>query len=288
MVALLSGPWALTVASTGKCPFIMLPMEARPVAAPVATVAMRVTPISKADAVVAVRRGLRWVFSIASSPGIPPRRATPMARPRLPMRTGANTSTPAKLMNPPATPHITAFFVSISLVAQMMTRAVPARKSSVPNPTRTRPTLRVGVSVTGWRATTGATLVARRAGGRAARVVTTTPTRIGMMQDVTVTLTEVSIGDPAALRPISMSWVTPIPRAVPTTDPMRPAMSASPRTERRTCFRVAPMQRARARVRVRCATRIVKVLTMTIAATARAITAKAPMKVVMAANPWEA
>ena len=165
----------------------------------------------------------------------------------------------------------------------MMTRAVPARKSSVPNPTRTRPTLRVGVSVTGWRATTGATLVARRAGGRAARV-----TRIGMMQDVTVTLTEVSIGDPAALRPISMSWVTPIPRAVPTTDPMRPAMSASPRTERRTCFRVAPMQRARARVRVRCATRIVKVLTMTIAATARAITAKAPMKVVMAANPWEA
>ena len=153
---------------------------------------------------------------------------------------------------------------------------------------RTRPILRVGVSVMGCRAATGATLVARRAGDRAAKVVTTIPTMSGMMHDITVTLTEASTGEPAALSPMSMSWVTPIPRAVPTADPMRPAVRASPTTERRTCLRVAPIQRAKARVRVRWATRMVKVLTITIAATARAMTAKAPMKVVMAANPSEA
>ncbi|MCI1749655.1 MAG: hypothetical protein LKI24_17425 [Acidipropionibacterium sp.] len=159
-----------------------------------------------------------------------------------------------------------------------MSSPAPATSSTRPIAIRIRPTRLVGSGATGDSAATGGTRVARRAGGRAARTVTRIPTPIGTRTETgvreTVELSGRFVLDPPM---VTSSWDSPIPAARPSTEPIAPVARASASTERRTWARVAPTQRASARVRVRWATRMAKVLTMTIAATAIAMAAKAAM-----------
>ena len=74
----------------------------------------------------------------------------------------------------------------------------------------------------------------------------------------------------SAVTPLAKPTPAPSPRAAATT----PTSVASSSTERSTCERLAPTARSRASSRVRCATRIEKVLEITKTPTSRAIAAE--------------
>jgi hypothetical protein len=135
---------------------------------------------------------------------------------------------------------------------------------------------RVGANaVSGWRAATGGTRVAFRAGSTADTRVTRMPTaRETMMvrgRNWMVVLGR-SMPNPLsrARRPIAITS----PKARPTSEASTPTIADSASTEVSTWRRLAPRQRSRASSRVRWATMMAKVLKMRKAPTNSATPAK--------------
>ena len=83
---------------------------------------------------------------------------------------------------------------------------------------------------------------------------------------------------PALRQSAWIPWATPTPASRPSPEARPPMTSASTATLRRTCLALAPMARSSASSRVRCATRITKVLLMMNAPTSRATPANTFMK----------
>jgi len=235
---------------------------ARQVAIPVSAAVVRVTPTSRAAAVVAVRRGLRAAFSAASRPVGP---NSPMgSRIRRGTSTGPSRSTPANSAPPPAS--ISATPCCITAAAS---RANPAAAGSTASAARARPTpVRGPAATSGRSAASGLTRSTRRVGDQAAATVTTRPTATPPSSH--------DGGGAAATTGVSgatrsIAAISPYPRAAPATAPARdanvPTAAASRRTERATCRRVAPTQRSSAKSRRRCANRMANVFVTTTAAT---------------------
>ena len=124
-------------------------------------------------------------------------------------------------------------------------------------------------------AATGGTRAARTAGIAAATTVTRTPTT----SETTIVRVSSTVDVSGRSRPSSRSsWSRPTPRAMPASNPSAdattPTRKASSTTDRTTCPPVAPIARSSPSSRVRCATRIVKVLKMMNAPTTTPMAAK--------------
>jgi hypothetical protein len=155
--------------------------------------------------------------------------------------------------------------------------ATPAAVTSAPSTMR-RLRKPVGANaVSGWRAATGGTRVALRAGTTAASTVMITPTA---SDTITVRgwnwVAVAGMSAPRnplsrARRPLAMSR----PRPRPTSEATTATISDSSSTEFITWRRLAPRQRSRASSRVRWATMMVKVLKIRNAPTSRDTKAKA-------------
>ena len=114
-----------------------------------------------------------------------------------------------------------------------------------------------------WRAATGGTRVARRAGARAESRVTPTPTSAAMkIVRGSSAMPAVGMSTPRALNSRLMPLATPRPAPMPTAEARTPSVSASATTERSTWRRLAPRARSIANSRRRCATVMLKALKM--------------------------
>ena len=236
-----------------------------------------------AEAVWAVRRGLRMEFSRPSRPEVPSRRAPgrPMTLANGRARAGASMATPMKIRTAP------------SPTRAMAGRDRPRASTPTPMTVMTPPRMnrrRSGISSSvcwSLTAATGAMRTARRAGLMADRRVTPTPTT---MQTTTVRAsnTREPVGNvtpnPASSfsRPIAASTPSPIP----ITDDTSPTRAASPRTERKTCRRLAPTMRSRASSRVRWPTVIENVFRMVNPPTKRAMKANTNRAVLRNPRAW--
>ena len=139
----------------------------------------RATPIISADAVAAVRRGLRSAFSLASRPRIPASRGSGAEMTRTTGRasTGLRTVVPTK---PASVPMSTSGSSPPTKPATSATALTAA--SRTPMPTRTFDG-RVRSTATDRMTATGATFAARRAGSSADSRVTPTPRAKAMPSD---------------------------------------------------------------------------------------------------------
>ena len=247
------------------------------------TVETSARPIISAVAVFAVRRGLRSAFRRASAAVVPPSRASGAPRTRVTAVaiSGARVSTPARVSS-------IAMPASSRRPSPAIAATSPAAPSSVrtaPTPIRTRPTGLAGASIARIAAT-GATLVACRAGSRAASIVTTTPTSSAatMVRGSTCSVvvgTSIPKAASAARRPAA----TPMPRPRPRPAATSPMTNDSAITENRTWRREAPTARSSASSRVRWATRIENVFQMISAPTSSEIAAKPSRPVVKKLSP---
>jgi hypothetical protein len=124
--------------------------------------------------------------------------------------------------------------------------------------------------------------VARRAGSVAAMTVTMVPTSTATM---TVRGSRVTAPVEADPKTESSALAIRMPTAKPRIDAINPVTAASTSTEVITWARVAPSARSKASSRVRCATRMLKVLMMRKLPTNSAMNAKTssgvPMNVLM-------
>ncbi len=141
-------------------------------------------------------------------------------------------------------------------------KAMPTRAKMLPRTSR-RPEDSVVSPSCSLMAATGAMRTARRAGLMAEIMVTPIPT---MRAAITVRDWKTS-GPEGRVMPNPLSRATSpsaasTPRPRPTSDATSPRMPASTNTERNTWRRLAPTIRRRASSRVRCPTRIEKVLKM--------------------------
>ena len=272
-------------------------VEALIEAAKMLTKDTRASPIIRAAAVEAVRRGLRMAFWRARVPGSRKARANgqPMTRARGRAISGLRMATPKKTTTAPEATLTSRLPSERNRPAS--SRATPTAVTSTPRTIR-RLRKPVGAkAVSGWRAATGGTRVAFSAGSSAASTVTTRPTT---SDTITVRgrnwMPVAGMSAPRnvlsrARRPLAIS--TPRPR--PTSEATRATMNDSTSTEVITWRRLAPRQRSRASSRVRWATMMVKVLKIRNAPTSRATKAKAssavprnrPMVSLMAAA-WSA
>ena len=136
--------------------------------------ATRPTPIISADAVAALRRGLRAAFSRATVPAIPRRRGSgaPSTLVNGRASTGPSTATPT---NTSSAPRPTGAIAPPD--RPMAMNAAPTTVTTVPMTAR-RTEVPVRSTDTSRMAAIGATLAARRAGMYAASTVTTVPTTI--------------------------------------------------------------------------------------------------------------
>ncbi len=90
-----------------------------------------------------------------------------------------------------------------------------------------------GSAAPSWRAATGGTRVARRAGASAERSVTPTPTSTAMrMVRGSRAMPAVGMSAPTALKSALMPLATPRPATMPTAEASTPSVSASATTER--------------------------------------------------------
>ena len=136
-------------------------------------------------------------------------------------------------------------------------------------------------------ASTGATRVARSAGASAPASVTSVPTsRQTMIVRRSSTRLVVGRSMPSALKSALIAFAKPRPARMPTTEPIRPIVSASSSTELSTWRRVAPSVRSSASSRERCATVIENVLKIRNAPTSTAMNANASRPVVRKERPW--
>ncbi len=225
--------------------------------------ATRATPTINADAVDAVRRGFRFVFSFARRPDIPKRRGNghPITSARGLAASGASTDTPVKAIAAPA---------ATKTIARPTLAKSPTANSSTPNPVITVPAiarmrrLRRGVLAASSRiAATGGMRDAFLAGSNEESSVRIRPTSIETMI-VRGSRTSAPGGTPNPSEFIKPRIPRAMrnPNAIPAIDPTTPMSSASVMTIERICLPVAPIARRRASSRVRWATTIRKVFWM--------------------------
>ena len=221
-------------------------------------------PIIRADAVDAVRFGLRIVFSRANAPAAPPMRVAGHAKTEASGRTSrdAFAETPKKSSRTP-TPRADSRFTVVRPCA-----STPYPSRSTP---RTRVTAeRIGVqraSRPGGSSTPsaiGGTRVARKAGRKLANSVMSVPTR----RHTTIvrawkTVAALGRSNPVAAKTALSPFASRSPRKRPASEPRIPITSASTTTDRRIWRRVAPIVRSVANSRTRCATVIDSVLAIT-------------------------
>ena len=120
-----------------------------------------------------------------------------------------------------------------------------------------------GRAAPSWRAATGGTRVARRAGASAERSVTPTPTSTAMrIVRGSRAMPAVGMSAPSALKSRLMPLATPRPAPMPTAEASTPSASASATTDVSTWRRLAPSARSIANSRRRCATVMLKALKM--------------------------
>ncbi len=219
------------------------------------------TPTITAEAVDAVRFGLRRAFSRASRPSTPNNRGRgapssggqrrPDCRPQDDRRNRAPPSapTPSTWRLPPSPPK-----------RPMYTRTAPV--SSRAEPATARRFEVAALSIPRSRmAATGAIVAARRAGRMAATRVMSVPTAIEEMTADAGTTRGVSGPAKPMLRSRALSPIArPIPQRTPTADATSPTTTASLRTEPTTWRRRAPSALRSASSRVRWATITVNVL----------------------------
>ena len=221
--------------------------------------ATRARPTMSAEAVWAVRRGLRIEFSRPSLPGSPRTRASgrPITLDSGRARAGASTAVPMKMATAPRPTSPMA-----GLASPMASKPTPIRASTAPRMNRRRSEA-VGPDWRSSSAATGGMRTAPRAGPKAATTVTPTPT-----SSPTSTVRGSKTRGPggsvipnprsSACSPSAAS--TPRPR--PIAEETSPVRAASPSTDRNTWRRLAPTMRSRASSRVRCPTMIENVLKM--------------------------
>ena len=219
----------------------------------------RATPIIRADAVAAVRRGLRRAFSIARWPVAPD---TLVGRPSTFMTgraiTGARTNTP-KMRSSTPRPR--------SWRAPGPEPAMPAPKATAPPPVMARPnTVRFSEALVSSMAVSrsaamGLMRLALRAGPIDESSVTETPTTKAVMTvpDV-MTTSPLGISRPTAPRSARRPKDMPTPASRPSAEATIPTMADSNSTARSTCRRLAPTARSIAISRMRWAMMIEKVL----------------------------
>ncbi len=193
-------------------------------------------PIISADAVDAVRCGLRRALSRASRPVAPAilvaghpshiasvgtiradNSATPTNTRIAPAPIRIRTAAVPLATNSPNTSRITP---SATVAAEAAVRYLASRPSGSVAPSRT--------------AAIGSTRVARIAGRRLASMVTITPTRIAtMIVRGLTTVPELGSVRPAALNSANSNWARPSPTSRPITEAMLPVTNDSIRIARR-------------------------------------------------------
>ena len=188
-------------------------------AANTVTNATRPTPIISADAVAAVRRGLRTAFSRASEPATPRRRVS--GRPNA-WQIGPATAGPrtARARKPTSAPSPRTRNPSPPCRAPRVTSAAATARPTAP--AIARPMVLVVRSTSRSRsAASGEMVAARRPGIAADTVVTTTPTRTATtMVRAATTLPIVGSRNPSPASSDFNVWATPSPASTPTADAM--------------------------------------------------------------------
>ena len=248
-----------------------------------ATTVTSASPIISAEAVEAVRLGLRIEFERARSPATPP--MTVAGRPRNEARgrarLGATIATPMKSPRTPTPrasrrgPVETPWAKNAAKTTTASATAQTTTATAGPNRAK-----REGGSTEPSRtAAIGGTRVARIAGRRLASTVTIVPSRI---ETITVRQAKTSDWDTTApkstLKRAASPFAIASPRKSPTTDASSPVTRPSTVTTHRICRRFAPTVRSVANSRVRWATVIESVFAITKAPTKSAIAAKASRK----------
>ena len=223
-----------------------------------------VTPITTADAVAEVRRGLRAAFSVARRPVTPRKRGSGSPRMRMvrPARTGPTTRKPT--IRSPAPPP-TRGRASVSPACRHAADRPQAPMARPTAPAMIRPRDRSERSTAmSRRAASGGTRVARIAGRSDARRVTATPiSRDSAIAVGRTTSVALGSGAPDAPSAASTPRARSTPAPTPSTAATSPTTTASSSTEPSTWARLAPRARSSASSLVRWATRIEKVFEMT-------------------------
>ncbi len=195
---------------------------------------IRVSPIISAEAVVAVRRGLRSAFCRARRPEMPKARRTGVAS-AISGRdsSGVRMNTPTSSSIPPPPSMILLVSSPSYTEVATTTEAVPMPATSAPRVLRTSSDLVVATACTLFIAATGGTFAPRRAGSQAASTVM----RVPMPRAATAVEGETTSGPSGnvATKPFSTSRSSaamPIPATRPETPAIAPTKNASIRTER--------------------------------------------------------
>jgi hypothetical protein len=227
-------------------------------AASTVTIATRPSPTISADAVEAVRRGLRFAFSVPSLPTTP-RNARPNTADSGRDTNGDRLATPTKVSAAPP-PTIASSFGTSTNRPRPSKVAPPAATT---DPKITRRVRAAGGATPSRSASTGATRDARRAGAREATTVTTVPTA----SEATTVRTAITDAVPASSSPNASNsrrsvWASRIPAPRPSAEATTPTAIASVTIEPSTCRRLAPSDRSRPISRVRWVTRMLNVLKM--------------------------
>ncbi len=216
-------------------------------------------PTIKAEAVWAVRRGLRMEFSRPNRPDMPSSRlrGRPITLDIGRATAGARRATPTKISTAPN---------PTSAIAGTMS---PAARAAIPPRVMPDPQVkrrRRGISYStccSETASTGAIRTARRAGPMAETIVTPTPTT---RQTITVRASKAIGPDgnvtPNPLKSASRPSAARTPSPKPISDDTRPTIAASSNTDRKICRRLAPTMRSSASSLVRWPTMIEKVFRM--------------------------
>ena len=229
----------------------------------------------RAEAVEAVRRGLRMAFSRARRPVTPlisGNGAPTMVESGRAM-TGPRTKTAPRIRARPTPTRGNDSLVGSAAKAGMT--AIPP-SASITNPTAARPIELPEVSMaTSRNAAIGGTRVARMAGTTAAAPVTATPTIMAVSAALGVTANP-ALGRsmPPLRRPQKATKASPTPTRKPSKADTRPTTPASTSTEPSTCRRVAPRARSRASSRVRWAIKMPNVFEIMNMPTNKATAAK--------------
>ena len=239
------------------------------------------TPRVRANAVVAVRVGVRREFSAASLPIAP--NGQPTTRP---MRgttgreaAGEARNTPTNTATAPIPTTMARSRVSSESHATPTTAAAtPAASTAAPATVRALSEPRAPAA-DALIAATGGTEPARRAGAHAESTVTRTPTTTGTTSPVAVMPSPPPTpSTPRADIAATMRATSPMPSPTPSAEPTRPSTTASPTTEPVICRLEAPSARNSANSRVRCETVMAKVLAMRNVPTNRPTPPKATRK----------
>ncbi len=196
-------------------------------------VATRASPIIRADAVDAVRRGLRTALRAATRDGTPdPRNGAPIAATTGPDRKRATPATPRNTSSAPsATPCTLGSTGSGGRPSARPATMRPATRSREPNTGRPRPR-RDGVASIAEIAAIGGTDVARRIGPMTETTVTPTPTTTARTT-VRGSTTTSSSGSctPHATTRRCIPIPSPMPARTPRSDAAAPTSTPSTSTD---------------------------------------------------------